>query len=188
MVPENDLKKSFIQNEPAELNYYSLNKEMVQDHRGDMHKSTVLQSQVFNHLHIRSNKQDTELLGSSTKQSVDALLNIFKSSSRYNAMGRSSMIMERESILMRGAGSNPMSGVLSNPKASIYGGSGGRVQLDRKQLKRSNKTFACVVLNEDFKPGEGRRNGKKRAENIKDRLTDMTEKLNKKLGIPNLES
>jgi hypothetical protein len=44
-----------------------------------------------------------------------------------------------------------------------------------------------VILNEDFKPGQGRTNGKKRAENIKDRLTDMTEKLNKKLGIPNLD-
>lgn len=181
MVPDNDLKKSFIQNEPAELNYYSLNKEMIQDHRGDMHKSTVLQSQVFNHLHIRSNKQDTELLGSSTKQSVDALLNIFKGGNRYNAMGRSSMIMERDQILARG------DQTLTNPKASFYGGYASRVHLDRKQLKRSNKTYASVVMGEDFKPGQGRSEGKKRAENIKDRLTDMTEKLNKKLGIPNLE-
>jgi hypothetical protein len=133
MVPDNDLKKSFIQNEPAELNYYSLNKEMIQDHRGDMHKSTVLQSQVFNHLHIRSNKQDTELLGSSTKQSVNALLNIFKSSSRYNTMGRSSMIMERDAILARGSFGEPMGGVLGDPRASVYGGYASRVHLDRKQ-------------------------------------------------------
>jgi len=51
----------------------------------------------------------------------------------------------------------------------MIGGYGSRVHLDRKKLKRSDKTYASVVINEDFKVGEGRRQGKKRADNIKDR-------------------
>jgi len=121
------------------------------------------------------------MLGSSTKQSVDGLLKIFKQSSRYPAaMGRSSMIMERESVLNRIAQGQPNPYNCANGtmdvRQSMFGGYVSRVHLDRKKLKRSNKTYASVVINEDFKIGEGRRQGKKRAENIKDRLTDMTEK------------
>lgn len=181
----NDLKKSYIQNDPGELHYYSLNKEMIPDYRGDMHKSTVLQSQVYNHLSIRTNQQDAELLGNTTKQSVKGLLEIFEKNSRFpSCMGKSSMILERESVLNRIAMGQPNPNVGQDIRQSMFGGYATRVHFDRKKLKRSDRTYASVVIAEDFKPGEGSKQGKQRAANIKNRLNDMTERLNRKLGIP----
>ena len=60
------------------------------------------------------------------------------------------------------------------------------VQLDRKELKRLRRSYAVAVIDEKFKPGMGRATGKARAVEIKNKIIDMTDRLNKKLGIPNL--
>lgn len=113
---------------------------------------------------------------------MDNLINVFSKNNRaHDKMGRSCMILEREVVLARASKQN----MNSNDYTTLL--KIGNVQLDRKQLKNhQKKTYSIAVVDDDFKAGSGRMSGKKRANDIKERLMDMNDKLNRKLGIPDI--
>ena len=135
---------------------------------------------------MSSNLEDTHQLGNQTRKTMDSLLNVFRRgtsnsrSAKYGAMGRSGIIGEREQVLARSTR------IPGNMTQSRFNENASFVQLDRKELKRLRRSYAVAVIDEKFKPGMGRATGKARAVDIKNKIGDMTDRLNQKLGIPNL--
>lgn len=167
----------------GELSYFSLDEA-----NNGMYKShMMLHHDPFAPINMSSNLEDTHQLGNQTRKTMDSLLNVFRRgssntrSNRYGSMGRSGIVSEREQVLAR---STRMPG--SGMTQSRFNENASYVQLDRKELKRLRRSYAVAVIDEKFKPGMGRATGKARAVDIKIKIGDMTDRLNKKLGIPNL--
>lgn len=180
--PSGMRRSHYINMVPGELSYFSLDEA----NQGMYKSHMMLHHDPFAPINMSSNLEDTHQLGIQTRRTMDTLINIFRRghsnmrSAKYGAMGRSGLISEREHVLARS------SRVPGGMTQSRFNENANYVQLDRKELKRLRRSYAVAVIDEKFKPGMGRATGKARAVEIKNKINDMIDRLNKKLGIPNI--